>query len=74
MNFLDRLLRMRLEVLRIETRLIARYIDDVRQILEAIRQGTVIRDGELVLDQEQMEMEMLLEINNDTLFLISLKM
>ena len=39
--------------LRIETELFVRYIDDVRSILRSLVLGTVLREGRLMMDQEQ---------------------
>ena len=57
MNMLDRKLKLRLEVLKIETKLLIRYIDDVRVIMERIRLGSVIRGDRVEIDQEQMVLD-----------------
>ena len=57
MNILDRKFKLRLEVLKIETKLLIRYIDDVRVILERIRLGSVIRGDRVEIDQEQMVLD-----------------
>ena len=57
MNMLDRKLKLRLEVLKMETKLLIRYIDDVKVIMERIRLGSVIRGNRVEIDQEQMVMD-----------------
>ena len=53
MNFLDRKFKLRLEVLRIETRLLVRYVDDVRVVLEGLRKGAMIAGDMVVIDPDQ---------------------
>ena len=50
MNLLDRKLIVRLEILRIETRLLMRYIDDIRILLRKLRAGSMIKGNKIVID------------------------
>ena len=61
MNHFDRKLLARLRVLRLETRLLVRYIDDVRSVMERIVPGTVIRGDRLEICQDQLAIDLKLE-------------
>ena len=41
---------MRLEILNIETRLLMRYIDDIRILLRKLRAGSMIKGNKIVID------------------------
>ena len=61
MNKQDELMFKELARLGVRTELVVRYVDDVRQILEALAAGTVIRDGHLTIDDEQTRVDEELE-------------
>ena len=57
MNYFDMLLSRSLARLRIEILILARYVDDIRALLERIRRGMVLKNGSLVYVQEQKELD-----------------
>ena len=61
MNFFDRELFRSLRILRIETELLIRYIDDIRILLRKLMKGTVVRNNTLTIDEEQKAADEMLE-------------
>ena len=50
MNKFDLLMKRRMEVLKMETRLHARYIDDIRVVMCELKKGSVITGDKVVID------------------------
>ena len=78
MSKFDSMMTKRLSELRLKVNLLIRYMDDIRKLLQAIKSGTVYKDGKLgycrekdILDRsksdERITADLLLEIMNELL-------